>query len=497
MGRYIAVDLGATSGRVALVDTSDGYFDINVVHRFSHEVIKSPDGNLYWDWSHIVEESIRGIRKAASLGPITSLAIDTWGADYGFLDSHGELLPPVFSYRDPRTNKALTKTIETVGKERIYKTTGIQFLPLNTIYQLVSAKSDANYLAAEKFLLLPDLLNNLLTGCKTTEITNSSTTQLLNGLTRSWDFDLISQLGLRSEIFPGLHEPGTSLGTIKGFSDLDGIPVVAVGSHDTASAVAGVPFIESSSEAYLSSGTWSLLGIESKVPVTSPEALAANITNELGVEGTVRVLKNITGLWILEECRRAWSADGFDIEMPELIELAKSAVECTSVIDPNDPIFTHTGGMSDRVKAYTQRSGQRVPETPGEITRTIFLSLALAYKRTLRELEDVTGRSIRTLHILGGGSQIEILNQFAADATGREVIAGPTEATLFGNVIMQAIAAGEFASLKHARTILRSGLVRNGYLPTDGIDWVELESRISAISPLPRTRTSTTLGENP
>lgn len=478
MGRYIAVDLGATSGRVALIDTSKENFDITMVHRFRHEAIESPDGNLYWNWEHIVDESIKGIRAAASLGPVTSLAIDTWAADYGFLDSHSHLLPPIFSYRDSRTEKALAEIIEVAGKERIYETTGIQFLPLNTINQLFASKNDSNYLAAEKFLLLPDLLNNLLVGCETTEITNASTTQLLNGRTRSWDYELISRLGLRPEIFPGLHNPGTALGMIKGFGSLDGIPVVAVGSHDTASAVAGIPFTDIASEAYLSSGTWSLLGIESETPITTPEALAANITNELGVEGTVRVLKNITGLWILEECRRTWGSEGLNLGMPEIISLAQSSSQCTSVIDPNNPIFAHSGEMPDRVKEYIQRSGQRVPQSPGEIARTIFLSLALAYKRTLRELEIVTGRSIGTLNILGGGSQIEILNQFAADATDREVIAGPAEATLFGNAMVQAIAAGDFPNLKAARVAMRKGLIRKKYLPKKELDWIELEARI-------------------
>lgn len=470
MGRYVAVDLGATSGRVALVDTTDGDFQVNVVHRFLHAPVQNVDGALVWDWERIVNQSLIGIRAAAGLGPVTSLAVDSWAVDYGFLDSEGELLPPVVSYRDLRTVKTFTEITKSVGKERIYETTGIQFLPLNTLYQLVAAKDDASYLAAKKFLLLPDLLNNLLTGSTSTEITNASTTQLLNGRTRTWDFELISQLGLRKEIFPDLHEPGTMLGKIKGFGDLDGIQVVAVGSHDTASAVAGVPFLDSTSEAYLSSGTWSLLGIESDMPFTSPAALAANITNELGVEGTVRTLKNITGLWILEECRRTWRANGVEVEMPELINMAASAEDFDSVFDPNDPIFATPGDMPKRIAFFLNQRGQRAPETLGEYARSIFLSLALAYKAVLEELELVTGRSIATINILGGGSQIELLNQLTADITGREVLAGPTEATLLGNVIMQAIAAGEFADLSQARAAMRAGLNRKRYLPQHSLD---------------------------
>lgn len=478
MGRYVAVDLGATSGRVAVVDTSDGTFSIDVVHRFPHAVVRTPEGSLTWEWNHLIEETLIGLHKVARLGPVTSVGVDAWAVDYGFIDKEGDLLPPIISYRDSRTAMAFNEITRMVGREQIYKKTGIQFLPLNTLYQLVASKGDLNYSAADKFLLLPDLLNHLLTGSTSTEITNASTTQLLNTRTRSWDFDLVRAAGLRPDVFPALHEPGSSLGNIRGHGDLDGVKVVAVGSHDTASAVAGAPFIDTTTEAFISSGTWSLLGIESPLPFTSSAALEANITNELGVGGTVRVLKNITGLWILEECRRDWLSDGIELEMPELVDLAESASPINSVISPNDPCFTSPGGMPDRVRAYMKQSGQIVVETPGEIARSVFLSLALAYRRALKELEEVTGRSIKTLHILGGGSQIEMLNQFTADATGREIIAGPVEATILGNVMVQAIAAGEFTSLRDARAHLRSKLRRQSYLPRTGINWTDLERRI-------------------
>jgi rhamnulokinase len=311
MGRYIAVDLGATSGRVALVDTNSGTFDINVVHRFPHEVITNEDGAMRWDWEFILKESLVGIQKAAELGPVTSLAIDSWAVDYGFLDSSGKELLPIRSYRDPRNQVAFEATLAKYGKERIYQTTGIQFLSLNSIYQLMAAKEDPNYVAGAQFLLVPDFLNHALTGVASTEITNASTTQLLDTKSRTWDYQLIELLGLRGDIFPALHEPGSDLGVIRGHGSLDGIKVVATGSHDTASAVAGAPIEEPEIEAYLSSGTWSLLGIESRVPFRGSDAFAINLTNELGVENTVRVLKNITGLWIFEECRRTWREEGF------------------------------------------------------------------------------------------------------------------------------------------------------------------------------------------
>ena len=477
MGRYIAVDLGATSGRVAVVNTTGGKFSINVIHRFSHEAIIR-NGSIFWNWQYIVDETIKGIQIAAEGGPVTSLAIDSWAADYGFLDSHDQLLPPIFSYRDSRTVDTFEKIKNDIGNEHIYSATGIQFLSLNTLYQLVAAKNDANYLEASKFLLLPDLLNNLLTGSLSTEITNASTTQLLNRHTRSWDFKLIESLGLRKEIFPALHEPGAILGKVSGIPGLEKITVVATGSHDTASAVAGTPFTDTATEAFLSSGTWSLLGIESTAPITTPAALAANITNELGVEGTVRILKNITGLWILEECRRTWRESGYEPTTPEIIRLARESTGFLSVIDPDDARFIAPGNMPERVKSYCSDSGQIVPETPGEIALCIFISLALAYRQTLALLEEVTGRSISKLHILGGGSQIGFLNQLTADATECEVLAGPTEATLIGNVAMQAIAAGEFLDLAQARAVIRANVKCEIFQPHDGFDWKELQGRI-------------------
>ena len=476
MGRYIAVDLGATSGRVALVDTSSGSFDINLVHRFPHEVVEL-DGKVCWNWDLIVTETLVGIKKAAALGPVTSLAIDAWAVDYGFLDKAEALLPPIVSYRDPRIVATFADIPERIGRERIYSTTGIQFISLNTIYQLTAATKDANYLAADIFLLLPDLLNNVLTGSRTTEITNASTTQLLNSHSRQWDFDLIEMLGLNPRIFPELHEPGTTLGVIRGHGELDGITVVATGSHDTASAVAGAPMSDPLSEAYLSSGTWSLLGIESATPFTNQAALDANLTNELGVDNTVRVLKNITGLWIFEECRRAWRDGGQAHEVEELIALARKST-FDSVINPNDPIFATPADMPAKVARYCSDSGQPAPEELGDFVRTIFLSLALAYQVTMEEIESVTARSIKKVHILGGGSQNNYLNQLAADALGKIVSAGPAESTLLGNVAMQAIAAGEFADLAGARAAIARSVSGALFTPQNEIDWVELRKRI-------------------
>ena len=464
MGRYIAVDLGATSGRVALVDTNSGTFDINVVHRFPHEVITNEDGAMRWDWEFILKESLVGIEKAAALGPVTSLAIDSWAVDYGFLDSAGKELLPIRSYRDPRNQVAFEATLTKYGKERIYQTSGIQFLSLNSIYQLIAAKEDPNYVGAAQFLLVPDFMNHALTGMASTEITNASTTQLLDTKSRTWDYELIELLGLRADIFPALHEPGSDLGLIRGYGSLDGIKVVATGSHDTASAVAGAPIENAEIEAYLSSGTWSLLGIESSVPFRGSDAFAINLTNELGVENTVRVLKNITGLWIFEECRRTWREEGFTLELTELIVLAENST-FKSVIDPNNLLFATPGDMPHKVARFCRESNQPEPQSHGDYIRCIFISLALAYKQTLVEIEEVTGKKISKIHILGGGSQIHVLNQMAADATGCVISSGPTESTLIGNVAMQAIASREFANLAEARNAIRKSLAPKLFTP--------------------------------
>jgi rhamnulokinase len=465
VSNFIAVDLGATSGRVAIGRVKSEKIELEIAHRFSHEIYEDKDGAILWDWNLIISQVVIGIEKCLAQGAPISLAIDSWAVDYGLLDDHNHLISKVHSYRDPRTFSAFKDLVAKLGEERIYQDTGIQFLNFNTLYQLVAAKNDASYKAASKFLLIPDLLNAELTGKISTEVTNASTTQLLDVKTRNWDFPLIELAGIRKEIFTDLHEPGAKIGIINGFGALDGIKVVATASHDTASAVAGIPFGDRDTEAYISSGTWSLVGIESDTPITSKEALAANLTNELGAENTVRILKNVTGMWLLEECRRAWRSAKEEWTIPQLVDEASRNLDFNSLIDPNDPRFRTPGEMPDRIAAYCLEKGITPPRTKGEFTICILRSLAAAYKKTISEIEEVTGKRISTIHILGGGSQISLLNQLTANACGVRIKTGPVESTLFGNIAVQALSAGVVPNLQAARSLIANSFISEEFMP--------------------------------
>ena len=465
MFEFLAVDLGATSGRVAIGRVGSDSISLDVVHRFLHEVLPQEDGSLLWDWDLILTEVLTGLKEAIKTSDPISLAVDSWAVDYGFISPTHQYLPPVHAYRDPRNEIAYQELTKKIGKERIYSTTGIQFLPFNTIYQLYAARDLPEYNKAAKFLMLPDLVNFLFTQKLSTEVTNASSTQALNTRTRDWDRELIKLAGVRDDLFTELHEPGTLIGVVHGFDELDGINVVATASHDTAAAIAGVPFGNRLTEAYISSGTWSLVGVELDAPVLTPEAFAANVTNELGADGTVRALKNVTGMWILEECRRTWHLEGRDYEMPELLTLASAAKAFNTLIDPNDPLFAPPGGMPQRIRAYCVKHGLTPPQTDGEYAICILNSLAHAYKKTLAEISAVTGRTIEVIHILGGGSQNDLLNQLTADICGMTVKTGPVEATLFGNIAVQAISAGVVANLTQARALIAKSFTSKVFQP--------------------------------
>lgn len=462
---FLAVDLGATSGRVAIGKIDSDHIALDVVHRFLHEVLPQNDGSLLWDWEKIFSEVMTGLHAAAAKCDPISLAIDSWAVDYGFINQSNEITGAIHAYRDPRNEKAFVEVMSKLGRERIYSSTGIQFLPFNTIYQLYASRDLPEYKEAKTFLMLPDLFNFILTGAQSTEVTNASSTQALNPSSRTWDINLIEDAGVNPSLFGALHEPGVLIGTIAGIDALKGINVVATASHDTAAAIAGIPFGDRNTEAYISSGTWSLVGVETDAPVTTAEALAANVTNELGVEGTVRVLKNVTGMWILEECRRSWRSEGASHEMRELLSLAIDADRFPTLIDPNDPLFAAPGGMPVRIAAYCRDRGLTPPSTIGEFTFCILNSLAHAYKKTLTEIAAVTGREIKVIHILGGGSQNDLLNQMTADICGLTVKTGPVEATLFGNVAIQAISAGVVKNLTEARALIAKSFSSKVFIP--------------------------------
>lgn len=454
MTDFLAVDLGATSGRVAIGRVRDGRIDLEIAHRFIHEVITRDDGSINWNWNLIVDEVLKGLNIALRVSRPISLAIDAWATDYGFIGPSGAILEPIHAYRDPRTESTFEELTGRIGKDRIYSSTGIQFLQFNTIYQLNAAKDSEQYKAAQSFLLLPDLFNYILTGVQSTEITNASTTQLLKSTTREWDVDLIELAGLRRDLFTKLHEAGSVIGAIRGHQELNGIKVIATASHDTAAAIAGIPFIHRESEGYISSGTWSLVGIESDSAFISRRSADINLTNELGVYGTVRVLKNVTGMWLLEECRRSWKSEGNDYSMPELLAMASENLNFATLINPNDPNFILPGSMPARITKYCAERGLRSPSTPGEFAATILKSLANAYRDTVHQIESVTACTLDTLHILGGGSQISLLNQLTANACDLTVKTGPVEATLFGNIAVQAISAGVIRDITAARAMI-------------------------------------------
>jgi rhamnulokinase len=451
MSSFAAIDLGATSGRVAVGTVVDGAISYEIIHRFPNGARESESGSFVWDWDELITQIKTGLVKAAAKCSLTSIGVDTWAVDYILVNSQNHITSPTYSYRDLRTDGVMELAISDYGKEAFYQRTGIQFLPFNTVYQLMSAR-DAGELEGDRtFVMLPDAINMVLTGSRSVEITNASSTQLLNARTRSWDTELINLLHLPHEVFPSLHEAKTTLGTVKGIPELIGVKVVAVGSHDTASAIAAAPISRDS--IYISSGTWSLIGCERAEPNTSAAAMAVNLTNELGVEGTVRLLKNVAGMWIISECLREWAENGDPISIEELVTQARNS-EIEARINPNHESFLHPGKMVERIQYQVMINGGKELRSKGEIAYVIYASLAESYAKTIAEIESVTGRRFTNIHVVGGGSSNDFLNQLTADATGLEVIAGPVEATLLGNIGVQAIAAGEITNLQELREII-------------------------------------------
>jgi sugar (pentulose or hexulose) kinase len=485
--RVAAVDLGATSGRVMSGRIGRDRVEINELHRFPNGAVRA-GGSLFWDVLGIHRETLAGIRKVAETGPLHGIGIDSWAIDYGLIDREGALLGSPYSHRDARTDGIAEKVVAEIGATELYALTGIQQLPFNTLYQLVAARGSAALGAAETLLLLPDLLGYWLTGIVGAERTNASTTQLYDVRSGEWAVDLCRRLGLPSSILPPLNDPGTVIGPL--LSDVardlgvgPGVPVIAVGSHDTASAVVGVP-AETSRFAYISSGTWSLVGLELDRPVLTEEARLADFTNELGVDGTVRFLKNVTGLWVLSECLRSWSDRRFnDVELRSLISAAADFESLRTVIDINDPRLlapsTAADPMPERVAALAAEAGEPVPRSPVSITRCIADSLAVAYRRHVRTAARLAGVSLEVVHVVGGGSQNELLCQLTADACGLPVLAGPVEAAAVGNVLVQGRALGaDLADLPAMRDLVRRSYDVRRYEPRLGLDWADAEARV-------------------
>ncbi|MBB5923950.1 rhamnulokinase [Actinoalloteichus hoggarensis] len=444
-----AVDLGASSGRVILGRLGAGELTTTEVARFDNTPIRIGRGTdsdrLHWNVLGLYRDILAGLRTAVASARPRSVGIDSWAVDYGLLDADGDLIGNPIHYRDSRTDGVLETVRETLGAERIYSTTGIQFMPINTLIQLVAARDTPALAAASSLLLIPDLLCYWLTGERGAEVTNASTTQLLDVHRREWAVDLVRAAGIDETLLPPLREPGQHLGVVGGSARAEiGDPelsVVAVGSHDTASAVVAVPSA-TRRFGYVSCGTWSLVGLELDAPVVSEASRAANFTNELGVDGTTRYLRNVMGLWLLQESVRAWAAAGLPADLPRLLADAARAEPFRSVVDPDDPRFLAPGDMPARIAEVCRETGQPVPETQAQLVRCVLESLALAYRRTLRQACELSGREVDVLHIVGGGSRNELLCRLTADACGIPVVAGPVEATALGNLLVQARAAG-------------------------------------------------------
>lgn len=479
--RYIACDLGAESGRLILGRLHDGRLSLEEIHRFPTQVIKIA-GSLRWDITRIFEELKAGLNKLATQGIApASLSVDSWGLDYVLIGAGQPMLSLPYCYRDPRTDATYAAALQCPGRKKIFAETGIQFMSINTLYQLIAEADCSEPLlrVADKFLTIADYFHYLFSGVAVIEESLASTTQLYNPLTRRWSSMLIEQFDLPWELFPKIVPSGTRLGPmLPEFGS--SAEVIATCSHDTGAAVAAVP-ASGDDWAYLSSGTWSLLGVELPAPLVTEPARAHNFTNEAGFGGTTRFLKNLAGLWLLQESRREWARQGQDLDYAAIAAEAERAEPFRSLIQANDRRFLKPDGMPERIAAYCRKTRQPVPETPGQFARCIYESLALLYRQTLEELEQVTGRVIVRLHIVGGGSQSVLLNQMAADATGRLVLAGPVEATAAGNVLLQAVALGHLGSLAELRAVVRRSFPIAEYTPTAAPAWGDAYARFRSL----------------
>jgi rhamnulokinase len=479
---YLAFDLGASSGRAVIGRFNGSTIDLEEIHRFPNGAVELP-GGLYWDAVSLYAEILTGLRKAGSTsGGITSTGLDTWGVDFALLDASGELIGTPHCYRDPRVDGLMDVAFEAVPRAEMFEHTGIQFMPFNTVFQLLSMvrASSPHLEIAKTFLTMPDLFNYWLTGTKACEFSNATTTQCFDPRARSWATDMLSSLNIPTDIFPEIVQPGTALGPIrKSIADEAGIAdlnVIAPACHDTGSAVAAVP-MASPDALYISLGTWALMGAEISEPAINEKSLAYNFTNEGGVNGTYRFLKNIAGLWLVQESKRTWDLAGNPLSFDELTGRAQQAAPLTSLIDPDDPDFVAPGDMPSRIRKWCERSGQSIPSDEGAIIRCALDSLALKCRFVLGNIREALDRTFDTIHIVGGGIQNKLLCQLIADATGLEVQAGPVEATALGNILVQAIASGDIADLAQARDVVRASTPIQAYTPQPSQAWDDAYDR--------------------
>ena len=476
----VAVDLGASSGRVILGTLADERLSLTEVHRFENKSVWERE-SLRWDIEALDHQVVHGVELARErLGrvPPHGVSCDSWGVDYVLLNRDGDPVEKPFHYRDQRTEGSFGRVCERLGREFLFRETGVQFLPFNTIFQL-SAESNESLRKTKHILMIADYFNHMLGGGLYGEATIASTTQMLDPRTRKWNLDVAGQIDMHhpaAQLLPQLVEPGTYLG------DGEGFPVYASASHDTAAAVAGCPG-KGDDWAFLSSGTWSLLGVELPAPVMTDEALKLNFSNELGVGGTTRLLKNIAGLWALQECRREWAAAGHDYSWEEIIAKADAARPFAAVIDVDDPRFMAPGDMAAKLAAFCRDTKQELPAEPGPIARALFEGLALKCRIVLDQLERVSGRTIRVINMVGGGTRNKLLCQLTADACGRKVVAGPAEATTVGNCLVQAIGVGAVKDLGACREIIRASFPLVTFDPHPSAAWDDACGKLKGMIP--------------
>ena len=485
----LAFDLGSSNGRVMLGKYDGSELALEEVHRFANETVNLR-GELYWNAPGLFAEIKKGLARAAEEveGDITGLGISTWGVDYALLDREGRLISNPYSYRDERTKSIPDKVFEIMPHKEIYDRTGIQFMRLNTIYQLYAEKMQRSWAlkAAESLLFLPDLFNYFLTGVRRAEETITSTSQLYDPRSRTWVSEIFERLELPAEIGEEIIFPGEKLGTLSSqiADDLNlsrDISVTAVGGHDTASAVAGTPLEDPENSAFISSGSWSLLGMELAEPIISEASRKANFANEVGLASTIRFLTNISGLWLIQECRRNWQKQGRNLSYDEISKKAAGAERFKFLLAPNEPRFLDRQDMPATIRDYCRETGQPIPEDYGEMARGIYESLALSYRHQLEKLAELVGRKVKNINIVGGGIKAEILSQLTADATGHRVVTGPAEATAAGNILAQLLARGELSDLSEGRTLIENSFNLKEYHPRAEDGWDEAYERFQEL----------------
>ncbi len=474
----LAIDLGAESGRAVAGMLEDQRIHLKEVHRFPTGMLQIDD-HYYWNIYRFYEEIVKSINFCKNQDQIKpeSMGIDTWGVDFGFLGSDGKLCCIPYAYRDPQTAVGMEDFFKTkMSRKEIYMKTGIAVLPFNSVFHLNALKINQDPVldSAQRLLFMPDILNYLLTGVQKTEFSFATTSQLYNPVNKVWESRIFNALGIDEKIMPEVGNPGKIIGNLKSnvakTAAVDPFPLMSVCSHDTGSAIVAIP-AEGDNWAYISSGTWSLMGIESRTPIINEKSFEYNFTNEGGAEATYRFLKNIMGLWLLQKCKKSWSTTGRSIDYPELVEMGRISKAFKHFIDPDDMLFYNPENMPLAIDEYCEKTGQESPSMVGEYVRAILEGLAFKYRLVLEQLREVSGKTIDKIHIIGGGTQNKLLCQFTSNATGIPVIAGPAEGTAAGNLLMQAIGMGYLRSLEEARKVVRNSFNLDNYLPMDTEEW--------------------------